>query len=236
MSEIALHELPAAAALTGAEMVPVDDGSATVRTTVAAIRSGLSPQGHGHAVEDVAGLQAALDDKAPLAAPIFPGGMTVRGSAWLAGTAGAAGLTVAAPAAVANGLFVAGAVPGAAPYLQAAGSDAAIMLRLYAKGRAGIGLYTGGDVDGPRQVLILDTPGATHALTLTGSNGGDPAIGSESGRVAFAAIPTLPSFTVATLPTAAGRGVVYVSDGAANRRLAVSDGLVWRWPDGGAVS
>lgn len=48
----------------------------------------------------------------------------------------------------------------------------------------------------------------------------------------------LASYTVATLPAAAVHvnGLVAVSDGAGARRVAVSDGVVWRWPDGTAVS
>lgn len=48
----------------------------------------------------------------------------------------------------------------------------------------------------------------------------------------------LPSYTVATLPSAATyvRGIIYVSDGTSNKRLAVSDGTNWRFPDGNIVS
>ncbi len=48
----------------------------------------------------------------------------------------------------------------------------------------------------------------------------------------------LASFTVATLPDAAesARGLIYVSDGTSNKRLAVSDGTNWRFPDGNIVS
>lgn len=54
----------------------------------------------------------------------------------------------------------------------------------------------------------------------------------------FTAPPRLPSYTVATLPSAATyiRGLVYVSDGTSNKRFAVSDGTNWRWPDGAIVS
>lgn len=46
-------------------------------------------------------------------------------------------------------------------------------------------------------------------------------------------IVQLRSYTVATLPSAATAGqLIYVSDGASNKRLAVSDGTNWRWPDG----
>jgi len=51
-------------------------------------------------------------------------------------------------------------------------------------------------------------------------------------------IPRLPSYTVATLPDASdnARGLIYVSDGTSNKRLAVSDGTNWRFPDGNVVS
>ncbi|MCO5159995.1 MAG: DUF2793 domain-containing protein [Mesorhizobium sp.] len=47
----------------------------------------------------------------------------------------------------------------------------------------------------------------------------------------------LRSYTVAELPSATLPGqIVYVSDGSSNRRMAVSDGTNWRWPDGAVVS
>lgn len=47
----------------------------------------------------------------------------------------------------------------------------------------------------------------------------------------------LRGYTVASLPSAASPGqLIYVADGAANKRLAVSDGTNWRWPDGTVVS
>lgn len=50
-------------------------------------------------------------------------------------------------------------------------------------------------------------------------------------------IITLPSFTVASLPSASPPGqMIYVSDGTSNKRLAVSDGTNWRFPDGNVVS
>lgn len=48
----------------------------------------------------------------------------------------------------------------------------------------------------------------------------------------------LKSYTVATVPSASKykQGIIYVSDGTSNKRLAVSDGTNWRWPDGAIVS
>lgn len=49
--------------------------------------------------------------------------------------------------------------------------------------------------------------------------------------------PLLRSYTIATLPTPAPAAqLIYVADGASNKRLAVSDGSNWRWPDGAVVS
>jgi hypothetical protein len=48
----------------------------------------------------------------------------------------------------------------------------------------------------------------------------------------------LPSYTVATVPTAGlwPGCLIYVSDGTSNKRLAVSDGTNWRFPDGNVIS
>lgn len=58
------------------------------------------------------------------------------------------------------------------------------------------------------------------------------------GTEAATAPVLLAAYTVATLPSAAtfAHGIIYVSDGTANKRLAVSDGTNWRWPDGAIVS
>lgn len=71
----------------------------------------------------------------------------------------------------------------------------------------------------------------------------DPAtglkVGAASAVIAFPnGITKLQPFTIATLPNAATYqwGVIAVTDGAANKRLAISDGTNWRWPDGAVVS
>jgi len=58
--------------------------------------------------------------------------------------------------------------------------------------------------------------------------------GGERGE----AFGPLPDYTVATLPSAANnaRCLIYVSDGSSNKRLAISDGVAWRFPDGAVVS
>jgi hypothetical protein len=54
----------------------------------------------------------------------------------------------------------------------------------------------------------------------------------------FAEPVYLPAYTVATLPAASAwpQCLVYVSDGTGNKRLGVSDGTNWRFPDGNVVS
>lgn len=63
-------------------------------------------------------------------------------------------------------------------------------------------------------------------------------ISRATGVVTFGASPKLPSYTVATLPAASAfaQCIAYVSNGASNKRLAVSDGTNWRFPDGAIVS
>lgn len=64
------------------------------------------------------------------------------------------------------------------------------------------------------------------------------ALAARTGGITFQALGPLPAYTVATLPDAEAntRCLIYVSDGTSNRRLAVSDGTNWRWPDGNVVS
>jgi hypothetical protein len=80
MADIAIHQLPAAGTLTGSETVPVDNGTATVRTTVGQIRSGLASTVHTHVSGDISGLQGILDAKAPLSTPIFTGQVVMPAS------------------------------------------------------------------------------------------------------------------------------------------------------------
>lgn len=60
----------------------------------------------------------------------------------------------------------------------------------------------------------------------------------EDGSEAMEQPLLLPSYTVAGLPAAGSwqGAIVYVSNGTANKRLAVSDGTNWRFPDGNIVS
>ena len=99
---------------------------------------------------------------------------------------------------------------------------------------------------------IATTPGNTardaRAILLLGTGSSTTEIARfdhATGFSMFGANPVidqnrhlrLRSYTVATLPSASPAGqLVYVSDGTANKRLAVSDGTNWRFPDGNVVS
>ena len=258
MTDIAIHELPAARLLTGTEAVPVDDGSATVRTTVDAIRSGLASQSHGHAVADVANLQTALNGKAPLVSPGFTGPVAVNGA-----DSGAAfspwdhaGLLVAESGAKAGsgGSVVFGAATGLWRFAAIRGyamdgsnntrgridflirPDNTTPTLSIGASMDHTGSWSLGGPKGAESLSVNAVPGANRSLTVEGSNGGDPRIGAGGGRIDLTAIPALPSFTVATLPVPTARGIVCVSNGANGRRLAVADGSRWCWPDGTTVS
>ena len=69
------------------------------------------------------------------------------------------------------------------------------------------------------------------------ADSGDLQMGGANTVINASRHPVLRAYTVATLPSATPAGqLVYVSDGASNKRMAVSDGSNWRWPDGAIVS
>lgn len=91
--------------------------------------------------------------------------------------------------------------------------------------------------------MKLVLPSALSALMQPGDRRVSPGFYQywlEIGRALMGqgGIVQLPSYTVATLPDAAAnvQGLIYVSDGASNKRLAVSDGTNWRFPDGAVVT
>lgn len=76
-------------------------------------------------------------------------------------------------------------------------------------------------------VRLGDGTGSPIALQMNGAN---TVVTAERHLM-------LRPYTVASLPAAAPEGqLIYVSDGSSNRRMAVSDGTNWRFPDGAVVS
>lgn len=60
MPALSISQLPAGLALSGAELVPAVQDGATVRTSVAMLRTGLATAEHIHAADEVEGLPEAL--------------------------------------------------------------------------------------------------------------------------------------------------------------------------------
>jgi hypothetical protein len=88
-------------------------------------------------------------------------------------------------------------------------------------------------VTGEYEFWVRDNGANRSAMQLGGSNlrFRETIIVDDSSHLG------LRSYTVSTLPvaTTAAR-LIYVSNGTANKRLAVSDGTNWRWPDGNIVT
>lgn len=165
-------------------------------------------------------------------------GIASDGTVSLGAATGSESLRVVPVASAVNHVRAYGSATGAGTAVGAAGTDTNVTLGLYSKGSSPINLYTSGLFSTALQASITHTASATRFIKLTGSNGGNPSISVSAGALDIASIPIIPSYTVATLPTAATytRGLIYVSDGTSNKRLAVSDGTNWRWPDGAIVS
>jgi hypothetical protein len=160
------------------------------------------------------------------------------GTVYLGAAVGAESLRVVPVASAVNHVRVYGSAAGAATAIGPNGTDTNCGLSLFAKGAGTVGFYTSGLFSTALQVAVTHTASANRWITLTGSNGGNPRISTSGGALDIGAIPTLPTYTVATLPTASTytRGLIYVSDGTANQRLAISDGTNWRFPSGAIVS
>ncbi len=107
------------------------------------------------------------------------------------------------------------------------GIDVGSDFRLIRYSDAGVSLGT--------PMRIERATGLTHLEALN-VNANIQLSGTEI--VTSSRIPILRSYTVGTLPAAGANtsGLIYVSNGTANKRLAVSDGTNWRWPDGAIVS
>lgn len=98
---------------------------------------------------------------------------------------------------------------------------------------------TPGANDMPGRIIIATSPigSATTLERLRVSQ--DGALGHRANATTIVDASShlgLRSYTVATLPTVSTSFMIYVSDGTTNKRLAVSDGANWRFPDGNVVS
>ena len=171
------------------------------------------------------------------------------GTTTLGGVSGANALTLSTPASSVNQLTVTSSVLGGTPSIAATGTDANIPVAISAKNIAPVRFNSRGNL--AFEVNAVATP--TNFVRINGTATGTPPqitaqgadanvalllLGKGTGAVQAGSPLQLPSFTVATLPPAASypRCMIHVADGTANKRLAISDGAAWRWPDGAVVS
>jgi hypothetical protein len=171
------------------------------------------------------------------------------GNISMGGALGAHGLAITTPAGTVNQVTVLSSAAGGTPGLSATGADVNIPLALSAKNIAPIRLNSRGNI--ALEVNAVATP--VNFVRINGAGGSAPPqitaqgadtnvnlllLGKGTGAVQAGSPLQLPAYTVATLPPAATypRCVIYVSDGTANKRFAVSDGTSWRWPDGAVVA
>lgn len=103
--------------------------------------------------------------------------------------------------------------------------------------------------------LFCTTAGSAFAELTIGGNPGGIAVGAAtSGRMGPSTVNAsiyysggqqisdanghlrLRTYTVGTLPSATAQYMIYVSNGTANKRMAVADGSNWRFPDGNVVT
>jgi hypothetical protein len=174
---------------------------------------------------------------------------TSAGTVTLGASAGAHGFGVVTPASAANRVVATGTIAGGTPSLAIQGSDANVGIALAAKGTGTVRLQTRGAT--ALEVNATGTPGNFIRVNATASGGAPQVLaqGSDSnvalqlsskGTAPISASSPfqLPGYTVATLPAASSftRCMICVVDGTANKRLAISDGTSWRWPDGAVVS
>ncbi|HVM93412.1 MAG TPA: hypothetical protein VMT67_11405 [Terriglobales bacterium] len=122
--------------------------------------------------------------------------LTATGQTSLGGAAGAEAFRAVTTASAVNWIQASGATTGSGPSISAQGSDANISLGITAKGSANIFFNTGGG----SQVLVTHTASSTRQLTLTGSNGGNPTIGTTAGNVSFSSA-IAPSTTAGIIGT-----------------------------------
>jgi hypothetical protein len=171
------------------------------------------------------------------------------GNISMGGAPGGHAFAVTTPTSNVNQVTVTGSAAGGTPSLAASGADANIPLALSAKNIAPVRLNSRGNI--ALEVNAVATP--VNFVRINGSGAAAPPqitaqgtdtnvnlllLGKGTGAVQAGSPLQLPSFTVATLPPAATypRCLIYVADGTANKRFAVSDGTSWRWPDGAVVA
>jgi hypothetical protein len=139
---------------------------------------------------------------------------TSAGNLWLA-PAGMVCAQLISPASSVNNLNFSGGSTGNPVYIQAAGSDTNVGLRLIAQ-TSTIDLESTG---GTTQVRVLHTASANRYITLTGSNGAAPIIGTSAGDLAFS-----PAGTERMRINSSGNVGIGTASPTANYKLTLNTG------------
>lgn len=150
------------------------------------------------------------------------------------GAPNAEGLLVLRPANAVNRITVSGSATGGQVYLAAQGADANVPLAIYSKGRSNLSLCTGGDVDGPTQLVVVDVAAANRAVTVQGSNGGSPRISTTAGALELSS--ALGSVAIAGNMTVYRSGVdatlLFSGDAGRTRSVRFASASAVRWDVG----
>lgn len=104
--------------------------------------------------------------------------------------------------------------------------------------------HFGGAVDGavfagevPAWIAFFtgtSTSNRTERLRI--KSAGDLQMGGANTLISASRHPVLRAYAAAALPAASLAGqLIYISDGSGGKRLAISHGTDWRWPDGDVV-
>jgi hypothetical protein len=176
---------------------------------------------------------------------------TSAGAVTLGGPSTSHGFAVTTPANSVNRLVATGAAAAGTPTLAAQGSDTNINLTLVPKGTGVLRLQARGGtaIEANANALPVNfvriNGGAAGVAVQVTAQGSDTNVALQLAAKGAQAVSALnpvqiPTSTVAGLssfpPATYPRCMIYVSDGSTNRRLAISDGTSWRWPDGAVVS
>ena len=100
-------------------------------------------------------------------------------------TSGGAGVVVSHVASAVNYIQIAPAATTGSPFILANGSDTNVSLSVSSKGSTDIDFFT--DTFASQAVRITHTASANRCITLTGSNGGNPTIGTSAGALGVSA-------------------------------------------------
>lgn len=179
------------------------------------------------------------------------GGFTANSNSTVTGTLGVTS-TLTVGTGTGNELALLPVSSGSTPAIAALGADTNIELDFISKGANGIGFKTGGNGtagSGVYQLLVSATASANRYVTITGSNGGTPTLGTSAGALLVTtdilgtatiraatqtAIPAGGSTSVGLTCTATSNFGVFFGSGAPT--LSAAKGSIYLRSDGSTTN